>query len=186
MSPKRQNPVWSESYAHQASKLIENYFGSAQSLSGAFPCNRDAYPWADHRPPVVDSRVTAKNNTEYHGLEKQAGQYHAAAMYEEASQHWLMAAYWRQMDKKTHGFEDKGHDQALTFCLKNFEFNQALWAWSSAGGVGQTPVPRAFGLTDKLADRIEREGQQALNEAHDLATRDRSEPSGARSDEDRS
>lgn len=65
-----------------------------------------------------------------------------AVMYEEASQHWLMAAYWRQMDKKTHGFEDKGHDQALTFCLNNFEFNQALWAWSSAEGVGETPVPQ--------------------------------------------
>lgn len=164
MSQSINNPTWDEAYAEPASRYLDQYFGGPGGLTSAFPSMRNDYLWAAGRPAIPDSRVTAKNNTEYHGLESQAGQYHAAAMYAEASHHWLMAAWWRHIDKTTHGFGDAGHDRALSFCVKNFRYNEALEAWSTCGGAGAAARPVEFGLTDGLADRIQSEGQQVLDD----------------------
>lgn len=53
---------------------------------------RDDYPWGSHRLDIIDSRVPAKKNTEHHGLEKLAAQYHITAQYDYAYHHWLIAA----------------------------------------------------------------------------------------------
>jgi len=166
MGPAKDAPVWEEAFAATAASYLQRYFGGFGGLTTAFPCMRDDYPWAANRPDVPDSRVPAKNNTEYHGLESLAGQYHSAAMYQEASHHWLMAAWCRRIDKTTHGFNDAGHDRALSFCLKNAKFNDALKDWSDNGGRGPAPEPSEFGLTDQQADRIEAEGAQILEEAY--------------------
>lgn len=171
MNPEHHEPVWKDAYKEAASAHLQTYFGGFRGLTSAFPCLRDDYPWGDHRPDVVDSRIPAKNNTEYHGLETLAGQYHAAAMYAEASHHWLMAAWCRQIDKTTHGFNDAGHDRALSFCLKNQMFNEALEAWSKAAGEGPVPEPEAFGLSAKHADGIEERGAVALEAAFEATRR---------------
>jgi len=165
-------PTWDEAYAESASSCLELYFGGFGGLTSAFPCMRDDYPWAEHRPDVPDSRIPAKNNTEYHGLESHAGQYHSVAMYEEAGHHWLMAAWCRHIDITTHGFSESGHLRALSFCLKNYAFNEALHVWSKAGGHGALPEPAEFGLTDQQVDRIETQGARILDEAHSKSTRD--------------
>lgn len=158
---------WDEADAELASNLLNRYFGGFAGLTTAFPCMRDDYPWAEHRPDVADSRIPAKNNTEYHGLEALAGQYFAAAMYEGARDHWLIAAWCRHIDKQTHGFSDAGHDRAISFCLKNVRFNEALNEWSDGGGRGSPPDPATFGLTDQQADRVEAKGAAVL---HRIAT----------------
>ncbi|MBM3603914.1 MAG: hypothetical protein FJX25_03955 [Alphaproteobacteria bacterium] len=167
MGDALQEPVWNDDHAEAAADYLQRYFGGLAGLSSAFPCLRDHYPWADFRHDVADSRVPAKNNTEYHGLEELAGQYHAAAMYEEASHHWLMAAWSRKDDMDAHGFGDAGHKNALSFCLKNFAFNRALKNWSDAGRHEAVPAPSRFGLTEKRSSEIEAAGAQAL----DLALR---------------
>jgi len=167
MGDAQHEPVWKDTHAEAAAEYLQHYFGGLAGLSSAFPCMRDDYPWADSRPDVADSRVPAKNNTEYHGLEKLAGQYQVAAMYEEASHHWLMAAWSRKGDMDAHGFGDPGHENALSFCLKNFALNCALKTWSDAGGHEAVPEPDEFGLTEKKSIAIEAAGAQAL----DLALR---------------
>lgn len=79
---------WQPKYVALASQFLAQHFGGAQGLTNCFPCMRDDYPWGDHRPQVLDSRVPAKNNTEYHGLEKHAKQYHATAQYDFAYHHF--------------------------------------------------------------------------------------------------
>lgn len=165
MKPADSEPTWNDAYEEIAEAHLKTYFGSFNGLTSVFPCLRDRYPWGDHRPDVIDSRIPAKNNTEYHGLESYAGQYHAAGMYAESSHHWLLAAWHRQIDKTTHGFNDAAHDRALSFCLKNHMFNEALENWSKAGGPGLAPQPEAFGLTALLANRIEEQGAKKLEAA---------------------
>lgn len=157
-------PLWDERYAVEAVRLAEKYFGPSRNFSSLFPCARDHYPWASHRPDVSDSRVPAKNNTEYHGLERHAGQYHAVAMYEEASHFWLLAAWHRQADMDTHNFVDDGHKAAVSFCLRNMSYNAALKAWSDAGGSQNTPPPKPelFGVKPDQLARIEAEAETTL------------------------
>ena len=104
---------WKSEYEELASQFLKQHFGSAQGLTNCFPCMRDDYPWASHRPDVIDSRVPAKNNTEYHGLEKHAAQYHATAQYDYAYHHWLMAASWRRQDMLANNFNDNSHKKQL-------------------------------------------------------------------------
>ncbi|MEA3095492.1 MAG: hypothetical protein QOJ04_6834 [Caballeronia sp.] len=160
-------PTWDPAFSEAAAEYLQRYFGGWGGLTSSFPCMRDNYPWADHRPDVVDSRIPAKNNTEYHGLETYAAQFHATARYEEASHHWLMAAWCRRIDKNTHGFDDAGHDQAITFCLKNHLFNAALSRWSDSGGGERVPAPEEFGLTEKQCDRLEAKAAEALDRAYE-------------------
>jgi len=69
-------------------------------------------------------------------------------------------------DRQGHdGFNDAGHDRALSFCLKNQMFNEALVAWTKAAGQGPVPEPETFGLTLKQADGIEERGAAAFEAA---------------------
>jgi hypothetical protein len=67
------------------------------------------------RPQVLDSRVPAKNNTEYHGLEKHAMQYHATGQYEYSYHRGLQAAFWRKEDMTVN---DSGHIKAIEYDLQ--------------------------------------------------------------------
>lgn len=171
MNPAYDEPAWNDAYEDIASSHLKTYFGGFGGLTNAFSCMRDDYPWGDHRPDVVDSRIPAKNNTEYHGLELLAGQYHAAAMYAEASHNWLLAAWVRQIDKTTHAFSDAGHDRALSFCLRNHMFNEALEMWSKGGAQDPVPEPEAFCLTAQQANRIEERGAEMLGAAFEATQR---------------
>lgn len=163
MTSEYSQPQWDEANAELAASYLDRYFGGFAGLTSAFPCMRNDYPWAAARAEVADSRIPAKNNTEYHGLESLAGQYFAAAMYEAASHHWLIAAWCRHIDKTAHGFDDARHDRATSFCLNNVKFCQALKAWSDVGGNGRPPDPACFGLTQQHVDRVEARGAAILD-----------------------
>jgi hypothetical protein len=59
---------WKPEYDDLVSQFVRQYFGWPPRLSQAFDAGRDEYPWSNKRPPVLDSRVHAKNNDEYKGL----------------------------------------------------------------------------------------------------------------------
>jgi len=120
---------WKPKYKRLASEFLKLHFGGSQGLTKSFPCKRDDYPWASHRPSVVDSRVPAKNNTEYHGLEKHAAQYHATAQYDYAYHHWLIAASWRDQDMQANNFSDGSHKKTIEYCVKQALYNMALESW---------------------------------------------------------
>ena len=113
---------WKPECEELARLFIEQHFGGPQGLTSVFPCMRNEYPWGADRPAVTDSRVTAKNNTEYHGLERHASQCNATAQYEYAYHHWLLAAYWRRGDAEANNFVDPSHEKAV----RNF-IKQALY-----------------------------------------------------------
>jgi hypothetical protein len=150
---------WKTEYDKLASVFLEQHFAGGKSLTYTFPCMREEYPWGSHRPAVMDSRVPAKNNTEYHGLERYASQYHVTAQYEFAYHHWLMAAYWRQADAKANNFSDAGHERALEYCVKQAQYNKNLAEWQkNLPRFRPALTPEEFGLRrsdieakDKLA-----------------------------------
>lgn len=145
---------WKEEYRALARQFLDQHFGGTQGLTSTFPCRRDDYPWGEHRPDVIDSRIPAKNNTEYHGLERHASQYHATAQYDFAYQHWLMAAYWRRVDAQSNNFTDAGHSKAVEYCLKQALYNQSLSVWQG-NLVGPAPKPEEFDLSTGDLDRKE-------------------------------
>jgi hypothetical protein len=166
--PHAFEPIWNDALAARSRRYVERYFGNAQGLTSAFPCMRDHYPWRDDRPDVPDSRIPAKNNTEYHGLERLAKQYQAAAMYDLAAHHWLLACWWRRVDRDAHGFSDPKHEDAIAFCHRMSAFTEALHAWSAGGGHDALPDPRDWGLDPDRVDALEREGEERLIAAHSL------------------
>jgi len=155
---------WKPEYDKLAKQFLEQHFGDGQGLTRCFPCLRDTYPWGDHRQDVIDSRIAAKNNTEYHGLERHAKQYHATAQYEYAYHHWLLAACWRRGDMIANNFNDESHNNAVQYCLKHALYNQALYEWQQRRIRG-VPQPEAFGLT---ARDVEHKEQKALKELEDF------------------
>ena len=159
-------PVWNKELAARSRRYLKLYFGSAQGLTNAFPCMRNEYPWHDSRPDVADPRIPAKNNTEYHGLERLAKQYQFVAMYDVAAHHWLLAGWWRQADRDAHGFCDPKHDDAIKFCLRMSAFLEALSTWSVGGGREPLPDPFNWGLDSGRLDALEREGEAQLSVAY--------------------
>jgi len=155
---------WKREYEGLASQFLKQHFGGPQGVVNCFPCTRGDYPWGEHRPSVVDSRVPAKNNTEYHGLERHAMQYHATNQYEYAYHHWILAAFWRLEDMKTNGFDDARHDAALEYCLKHAHYNEALHLWQQSQRTRRVPTPEEFELnpvaleakTDTALDQLSR------------------------------
>ena len=137
---------WKAEYRVLARQFLQQHFGGTSGLTSTFLCMRDDYPWGDHRPDVVDSRIPAKNNTEYHGLECYANQYHATAQYEFAYQHWFMAAYWRTVDAESNNFLDATHSKAVEYCLKQAQYNKSLAEWQDHP-VGPAPEPEKFNLS---------------------------------------
>lgn len=144
---------WKPEYEELVVKFAKQHFGGFDGISRCFPCMRDKYPWGDHRPTVLDSRVPAKNNTEYHGLERHAKQYHATAQYEESYHHWLLAAAWRLDDMKANNFQDEGHDKAVEFTIKHAEYNKALSEWQKQERV-ILPSPESFGLNSDITEKM--------------------------------
>ncbi len=137
---------WKPEYDELARKLLTQHFGNAQGLTWCFPCMRDAYNWSEHRPDVADPRVPAKNNTEYHGLERYASQYHATAQYEFAYHHWLLAACWRREDMRANDFNDEAHLKAIRYTIKHALYNEAIHIWQKSAR-GKPPPPEDFDLS---------------------------------------
>ena len=82
-----------------------------------------------------DSRIPIKNNAEYHGMERHAWQYLAAAMYPEARDYFYCAAAVRREDSEEAivGPIDDGHDKAILICLRMARFSQAVgtYGWNA-------------------------------------------------------
>lgn len=139
---------WKAEYERLASEFLVKHFGDWQGLTNTFPCTRESYPWGEHRPDVIDSRIPAKNNTEYHGLERYAAQYHVTAQYSYAYHHWLLAAFWRLEDMQANSFIDSHHQKAIEYCIKQALYNQELAVWSEDREGRETPKSSEFGLSD--------------------------------------
>ena len=158
---------WKPEYRGLAKIFCKQHFGGYSNLSTVFPCMRLDYPWAKKRGKIFDSRVPAINNTEYHGLERYATQYHATAQYEFAYHHWLIAATLRREDMQVNDFTDKGHLERIKTCIKHGLYNLALWEWQKAPGTVALPIPSQFELTeeeiDKQTEQAEKEIDLAMN-----------------------
>ena len=135
---------WKSEYESLVDDFLKQHFGGP-NLSGMFPCMRPEYRWGNHRPLVGDARIPAKNNTEYHGLERHASQYHLTAQYEFAYHHWLIAGYWRVQDAKANDFHDASHENAVRYCVRQALYNKALHEWQQSPA-GEPPRPEQFGL----------------------------------------
>lgn len=153
---------WKDEYGGLARRYLKDHFGGTQGLTATFPCMGDDYPWGKHRPAVVDSRIPAKNNTEYHGLERHANQYHATAQYDFAYRHWLMAAYWRRVDAESNDFLDLRHAKAVEYCVQQALYNQSLSVWQS-NPRGPAPLPELFDLSSDDIDDKERSALDQLD-----------------------
>lgn len=153
---------WQPEYVALASQFLAHHFGGAQGLTNCFPCMRDDYPWGDHRPQVLDSRVPAKNNTEYHGLERHAKQYHATAQYNFAYHHWLIAAYWRWQDMKANNFTDQEHNETLRYAIKQAQYNRALNEWQENPRNSNVPKPEDFELDSTNIDKQEKKALEEI------------------------
>ena len=158
---------WKPEYDDLARQFLVQHFGGAQGLTACFPCMRKEYPWAAHRPDVLDSRVPAKNNTEYHGLERHACQYHATAQYEFAYHHWLLAASWRREDMKANRFTDEAHLNAIRYAIKQSLYNKALHFWQQSPSE-RSPQPKDFGLS--VSD-LEQKESKAWSELENYASK---------------
>jgi len=151
---------WKSDYDALVDQFLQLHFAGARGITSLFPCMRNEYPWASHRPDVIDSRIPAKNNTEYHGLERHAWQYHATAQYEFAYHHWLLAACWRRQDATANNFQDEKHEKAVCYCIKQALYNKALHEWQQSP-ITKTPVPEDFEL---ISVDIEKKEFNALSE----------------------
>lgn len=160
---------WKPEYSTLAKQFLELHFGGS-GLTATFPCMRDEYPWSDHRPEVIDSRIPAKNNTEYHGLERHASQYHASAQYEFAYHHWLLAAFWRYGDAKANNFQDTGHKKAVRYCIKHAHYNKALQEWQQSPNV-KPPAPEDFELASSDVEQKEGKAWSEIENFHTQITK---------------
>ena len=168
---------WKPAYTSLAQGFLTQYFGPRHDLAAVFPCMRVDYPWGEHRPPVGDSRVPAKNNTEYHGLESHAWQYHVTAQYEEAYHHFLMAAYWRLGDQDLFDQLDEVHLKAVRFCVRHALFNRDLAVAQAARGRRRWPAPAAYGISAAQLDRLAQLAEDQLTAADEALRSVEEEPS---------
>ncbi|ENM5764182.1 hypothetical protein JG631_17580 [Vibrio cholerae] len=160
---------WKTEYHELASKFLKKHFGSPQGITRCFPCMRDDYPWGKHRPSVADSRIPAKNNTEYHGLESHASQYHATGQYDYAYEHWLLAASWRVQDMKANRFCDSSHNKAVEYCLQQAMYNKALDEWQGDPHHNILPCPTEFKLSIHDIEKKEEAALKLIDEYHGKA-----------------
>lgn len=153
---------WKSEYEELTESFLKLHFGSSSGLTKAFPCMRDNYPWHSSKPSVVDSRTLAKNNTEYHGLENHAKQYHVTAQYEYSYHHWLLAASWRRDDLKSNNLSDNSHEYAIKYCIKHALYNKALHVWQQ-NPKSALPTPEDFGLNSKDIEAKDKEAQEEID-----------------------
>jgi hypothetical protein len=160
---------WKPEYDELVKKFAKQHLGPKgyANLSRFFPCMRNEYAWGEHRPDVMDSRVPIKNNTEYHGLETYAKQYHVTAQYEESYHHWLMAADWRRQDMLANGFTDQGHKNAITFAIKQALYNKSLSEWQGQQHSGYrsfAPKPEDFDLSSDMQRKMDEKCEKEFYE----------------------
>lgn len=165
---------WNADYKKLASAFLRQHFGDARGVTNYFPCMRDDYPWGDHRPDVIDSRVPAKNNTEYHGIERLAAQYYATAQYEYAYHHWMIAASWRNEDMQANNFNDYSHKKAIEYCVKQALYCKALCEWQQNSPTDTAPEPASFGLSSGDLQNKENNALKQIEEARDKKLESRS------------
>jgi len=85
---------WLRKYDVLAGKFADSHFGGWDGVLKLFPyMGNGGLKWKGEDIPA-DVYIVTKLANEYHGLERHAQQYHVTAQYEEAYQHWLMAAAW--------------------------------------------------------------------------------------------
>lgn len=156
---------WKPEYKDLTTQFLKVHFGGWQGLTNCFPCMRVHYKWGNHRPDVIDSRVPAKNNTEYHGLEKHATQYFATAQYEYAYHHWLLAAHCRKDDMEANNFQDEGHIDAIRYCIKQALYCRALDEWQKNKQKRTVlPNPEDFSLSVQDIDQKEQKALQQIDD----------------------
>ena len=140
---------WTDQLDALVDEFLVRYFGPRRDASW-IGYSRDDYPWSNKKIKVGDSRVHAKNNEEYHGMERHAWQYHVTAQYAEAYHHFLMAASWRREDLELLGVSDERHSRAIDFCIRHAFYNRDLataqknrWPWPQQADYGIDPAAHA-------------------------------------------
>ncbi len=150
---------WKPQYLPLVGRYLKKHFGSAQGLTLCFPYMKAAFK-LKNPGPLVDVRTYLKSNHEYHCLERYARQYHVVGAYEEASEHWLIAACWRHETMFAHHVLDEPHFDAVRFALRNFRYNQELHRWQR--GRRRLPRPHRFGLAETILDKKDQEAEGQL------------------------
>ena len=143
--------LWRDAYEPIAIAAAERHFGGMAGITRTFPTMRDDYPWSEDRPAVSDSRVPAKNAFEYHGVERHGWQWFSTAQYEEARDHWVMAAGLRRADMLAQGFTDTRHVRAIDHDLRLAAYADWLFeeGWRDVSFAQGLPSAASFGLTDE-------------------------------------
>ncbi|HEY9471876.1 MAG TPA: hypothetical protein VIQ76_19890 [Propionibacteriaceae bacterium] len=167
MSEPVLDPIWSSNDRARALEIYSkfghvyvNFWAASADTTRAWKGGKD----------VLDTRIPIKNNAEYHGLEIYAWQYFHSTMYEEASEHFYLAALWRREDSEMIGSTDDGHRHAEDFCLRMGRFSHALHLDQRAG----RPFSAAedFGLSDDLVTNRESKAGSQIEVFLDAQRRD--------------
>jgi hypothetical protein len=144
--------TWSSEHHAAAVAALQRQFGLRPDLTRLFPSHVTNYKWSPKKPAVLDSRIHAKNNIEYHGLERHAWQYHATCQYDDAFDFWMIAALWRNENDSLIGVTDEGHEKAQLFCLRHALFNRDLHLSQTRVGL-PWPLPSNYGITEEELER---------------------------------
>lgn len=135
---------WRRSYDRLVPMLIKEHFGNPGGMTRQFPYMKSTFPWKDE-DFILTAEVLANPNNKYHGLERQAQEYHRAGSWQLAGECWLIAAGWRRnmMDA-----DNEQHVEALQFALRHVEYNRALDEWKKKKlSRNAMPYPELFGLS---------------------------------------
>ena len=154
---------WKPEYKRLVSRFLKQHFGGAQGLTSTFPW-METHSEENGYSDAIDTRVSAKNRTEYRGLERFAIQYFATAQYEYAYQHWLMAACWRREDMLSNSAEDEVGQKGVEYCIKHALYNNALDQWQQNRGTENVPEPEQFDISDLDIQQKEEQGLLQIEE----------------------
>jgi hypothetical protein len=159
----RKQLVWRDEYDRVGTRALKKHFGDSQGITWLFPYMKADFKWRGEAG-VADARTALKSNNEYHGLERHARQYHVTGQYEEAYEHWILAATWRREVMMSQGIGDAAHQSALDFALRNARYNKALFEWQK-GWRFRVPKPARFGLDARILEKKDREAERQINDA---------------------
>jgi len=159
--------VWRRTYEQLVPVLLEKHFGGWEGVTRLFPYMKADFRWKND-DFVVDARTVLKSNNEYHGLERHARQYHVAAMYDYAHDHWLIAAAWRRDVMRANNFNDDRHLNAIQFVLQNVEYNSALFKWQKkTSRPFKIPRPEDFGLDGEMMEKKDSMAEAEINAVYE-------------------
>jgi hypothetical protein len=154
--------VWRDEYDRIARRVLKKHFGNFQGVTSLFPYMKTHFNWRGEAG-VADARTALKSNTEYHGLERHARQYHVTGQYEAAYEHWILAAAWRREMMRCQGIGDEAHQSALDFALRNARYNKALFEWQKRKRFRALPTPGRFGLDDRILEKKDSVAEREIN-----------------------